>query len=97
MLAMGRALMSHTEIILMDEPSMGLSPLFVNEIFSIIKEVAEDGVTVLPVEQNAKKRLMSLTVSTFSKTEKSSFRAVSTSFCTTIRLKKRILVNRSLR
>ena len=57
MLAMGRALMSHPKIILMDEPSMGLSPLFVNEIFDIIKEVSASGTTVLLVEQNAKKAL----------------------------------------
>ena len=57
MLAMGRALMSHPDIILMDEPSMGLSPSFVNEIFDIIKSVHKDGTTVLLVEQNAKKAL----------------------------------------
>jgi branched-chain amino acid transport system ATP-binding protein len=57
MLAMGRALMSKPKIILMDEPSMGLSPIFVNEIFSIIQDVSADGVTVLLVEQNAKKAL----------------------------------------
>lgn len=57
MLAMGRALMSHPKIILMDEPSMGLSPIFVNEIFNIIKEVSASGTTVLLVEQNAKKAL----------------------------------------
>lgn len=57
MLAMGRALMSNPKIILMDEPSMGLSPLLVSEIFEIIKEVASDGKTVLLVEQNAKKAL----------------------------------------
>ncbi len=57
MLAMGRALMSHPRIILMDEPSMGLSPIFVNEIFDIIKEVSAGGTTVLLVEQNAKKAL----------------------------------------
>ena len=57
MLAMGRALMSKPRIILMDEPSMGLSPLFVNEIFDIIKEVSASGTTVLLVEQNAKKAL----------------------------------------
>ena len=56
-LAMGRALMSKPRIILMDEPSMGLSPIFVNEIFDIIKEVSEGGTTVLLVEQNAKKAL----------------------------------------
>ena len=57
MLAMGRALMSHPKIILMDEPSMGLSPIFVHEIFDIIKEVSASGTTVLLVEQNAKKAL----------------------------------------
>lgn len=57
MLAMGRALMSHPKIIVMDEPSMGLSPIFVNEIFQIIQDVSESGTTVLLVEQNAKKAL----------------------------------------
>jgi branched-chain amino acid transport system ATP-binding protein len=57
MLAMGRALMSHPRIILMDEPSMGLSPIFVSEIFDIIKEISASGTTVLVVEQNAKKAL----------------------------------------
>lgn len=57
MLAMGRALMSHPRIILMDEPSMGLSPIFVSEIFNIIKEISNSGTTVLLVEQNAKKAL----------------------------------------
>lgn len=56
MLAMGRALMSHPRLIVLDEPSMGLSPLYVNEIFDIIQEINKDGVTVLLVEQNAKKR-----------------------------------------
>lgn len=57
MLAMGRALMSKPQIILMDEPSMGLSPILVNEIFDIIQSVSESGTTVLLVEQNAKKAL----------------------------------------
>lgn len=57
MLAMGRALMSHPKIVLMDEPSMGLSPIFVEEIFKIIEEVSASGTTVLLVEQNAKKAL----------------------------------------
>lgn len=57
MLAIGRALMSKPEFILMDEPSMGLSPLLVSEIFDIIKEINKDGTTVLLVEQNAKKAL----------------------------------------
>ncbi|MBU3810336.1 MAG: ABC transporter ATP-binding protein, partial [Candidatus Niameybacter stercoravium] len=53
MLAMARALMSRPEIILMDEPSMGLAPILVQEIFEIIKEINADGTTVLLVEQNA--------------------------------------------
>ncbi|GFI27654.1 high-affinity branched-chain amino acid transport ATP-binding protein LivF [Lachnospiraceae bacterium] len=57
MLAMGRALMSHPKIIVMDEPSMGLSPILVNQIFDIIEEVSKSGTTVLLVEQNAKKAL----------------------------------------
>ena len=57
MLAMGRALMSKPRIILMDEPSMGLSPLLVSEIFDIIKVIRESGTTVLLVEQNAQKAL----------------------------------------
>lgn len=57
MLAMGRALMSKPKMILLDEPSMGLSPIYVNEIFDIIRKINEDGVTVLLVEQNANKAL----------------------------------------
>lgn len=57
MLAMGRALMAHPKMIVMDEPSMGLSPIYVNEIFDIIKEINKGGTTVLLVEQNAKKAL----------------------------------------
>ena len=57
MLAVGRALMAGPKIILMDEPSMGLSPLLVQEIFAIIKEVNRQGITVLLVEQNAKMAL----------------------------------------
>lgn len=57
MLAVGRALMAKPSMILMDEPSMGLSPLLVKEIFSIIKEVNRKGITVLLVEQNAKMAL----------------------------------------
>ena len=57
MLAMGRALMANPRILLLDEPSMGLSPLLVSEIFDIIQKINKDGVTVLLVEQNAKKAL----------------------------------------
>ncbi len=57
MLAMGRALMSQPSIIVMDEPSMGLSPILVSEIFDIIQSIRETGTTVLLVEQNAKKAL----------------------------------------
>lgn len=57
MLAMGRALMAKPKLLLLDEPSMGLSPILVNEIFDIIKSINKDGVTVLLVEQNANKAL----------------------------------------
>ncbi len=57
MLAMGRALMSKPRIVLMDEPSMGLSPIYVEEIFNIIQSISNAGTTVLLVEQNAKKAL----------------------------------------
>ncbi len=57
MLAVGRALMAKPKMILMDEPSMGLSPLLVKEIFSIIKEVNKNGITILLVEQNARMAL----------------------------------------
>jgi branched-chain amino acid transport system ATP-binding protein len=57
MLAIGRALMSNPRILLLDEPSMGLSPILVKEIFAIIREVNESGVTVLLIEQNAKMAL----------------------------------------
>lgn len=57
MLAMGRALMARPKLILLDEPSMGLAPIFINEIFDIIKEINNHGTTVLLIEQNAKKAL----------------------------------------
>ncbi|WP_028505535.1 ABC transporter ATP-binding protein [Ruminococcus sp. FC2018] len=57
MLAMGRALMSKPRIVVMDEPSMGLSPILVSEIFDIIQSIRQQGTTVLLVEQNAKKAL----------------------------------------
>ncbi len=57
MLATGRALMTNPKILLMDEPSMGLSPILVNEIFSIIEQLHASGITILLVEQNAKKAL----------------------------------------
>ena len=57
MLAVGRALMAHPRMMLMDEPSMGLSPLLVKEIFDIIRELNQQGITILLVEQNAKMAL----------------------------------------
>ena len=57
MLAMGRALMSKPKLLLLDEPSMGLAPILVDEIFSIIKEINKEGTTILLVEQNAFKAL----------------------------------------
>lgn len=57
MLAMGRAIMSKPTLVVMDEPSMGLSPLLVNEVFDIIRLMHDEGITVLLVEQNAKKAL----------------------------------------
>ena len=57
MLAMGRALMCQPKLVLLDEPSMGLAPILVKEIFEIIKEINEQGTTILLVEQNAKMAL----------------------------------------
>ena len=57
MLATGRALMTNPKILLMDEPSMGLSPLLVKEIFAIIQDLHKSGITILLVEQNAKMAL----------------------------------------
>ena len=57
MLAMGRAIMSHPKLLMLDEPSMGLSPLLVDKVFEIIKDINRDGTTILLVEQNAGKSL----------------------------------------
>ena len=57
MLAMGRALMSHPKLLMLDEPSMGLSPILVDQVFDIIKDINKDGTTILLVEQNAGKSL----------------------------------------
>ena len=57
MLAMGRAIMSHPKLLMLDEPSMGLSPLLVDQVFDIIKDINKDGTTILLVEQNAGKSL----------------------------------------
>ena len=57
MLAMGRALMSHPKLLMLDEPSMGLSPLLVSQVFDIIKEIHKQGTTILLVEQNAEMAL----------------------------------------
>ena len=57
MLAVGRALMMHPRLLMLDEPSMGLAPLMVNEVFRIIGEIKERGIPILLVEQNARKAL----------------------------------------
>ncbi len=57
MLAMGRALMSRPKLLLLDEPSMGLAPIFIQEIFDIIQDIKAQGTTVLLIEQNANKAL----------------------------------------
>ena len=57
MLAMGRAMMCHPKLLMLDEPSMGLSPLLVDEVFDIIKDFRDSGTTILLVEQNANKAL----------------------------------------
>lgn len=57
MLAMGRALMSRPKLLLLDEQSMGLAPIFIQEIFNIIEDIKKQGTTVLLVEQNANKAL----------------------------------------
>ena len=57
MLAMGRGLMSRPKLLLLDEPSMGLSPLMVDKIFEVVRDVAAQGVTMLLVEQNASRAL----------------------------------------
>ncbi|CAM2885943.1 branched-chain amino acid ABC transporter ATPase [Streptococcus acidominimus] len=57
MLAMGRALMSQPKLLLLDEPSMGLAPIFIQEIFDIVKDIQKQGTTVLLIEQNATKAL----------------------------------------
>ena len=57
MLAMGRAIMSHPKLLMLDEPSMGLYPLLVDQVFEIIKDINKDGTTILLVEQNAGKSL----------------------------------------
>ena len=57
MLAVARGLMSHPKLIMLDEPSMGLAPIIVNQIYDLIRMINEKGITVLLVEQNAKKAL----------------------------------------
>jgi branched-chain amino acid transport system ATP-binding protein len=57
MLAIGRGLMSHPQLMLMDEPSLGLAPLIVNQVYDLIAQIRDRGITVLLVEQNAKKAL----------------------------------------
>ena len=94
MLAMGRALMSHPDIILMDEPSMGLSPIMVGEIFNIIEKVHADGTTVLLVEQNAKKALRLLTEPMFWRPEGLQWKGRLRIFCMMRRFRKPISENK---
>ena len=90
MLAMGRALMSHPKTILMDEPSMGLSPKLVKEIFSIIRKLHEQGITILLVEQNAKMALSIATVHTCWKPAVSRWKATPRNCSITSRCARRI-------
>ena len=76
MLAMGRALMSHPKIIVMDEPSMGLSPIFVNEIFKIIQDVSKSGTTVLLVNRMRRKLFLLRIEPMFLRQEKSCWKAM---------------------
>ena len=71
MLAMGRALMSTPKLLLLDEPSMGLAPIFIQEIFDIIQDIQKQGTTVLLIEQNANKALAMQTAVMFWKQGKS--------------------------
>ncbi len=57
MLAIGRALMSRPKLLMLDEPSMGLAPMLIQQIFDIITEISQQGTTILVVEQNAKQAL----------------------------------------
>jgi branched-chain amino acid transport system ATP-binding protein len=68
MLAIGRALMSKPKLLLLDEPSLGLAPIIIQQIFDIIEQLRKDGVTVFLVEQNANQALKLLTVPTFWRT-----------------------------
>ena len=72
MLAIGRALMSRPTVLLLDEPSLGLAPILVQQIFKIIREINEAGMTILLVEQNALQALSSRTAATSSRRVRSS-------------------------
>ena len=87
MLAMGRALMSHPKLLMLDEPSMGLSPLLVDQVFEIIKDINKDGTTILLVEVNL---LLSPTAPTFLKQAISFFRERVPNSPQAIRLKRPI-------
>ena len=73
MLAIGRALMSRPRVLLLDEPSLGLAPILVQQIFEIIREINDAGTTILLVEQNALQALTSPTAATSSRPARSSW------------------------
>ena len=74
MLAIGRALMGEPKLLLIDEVSMGLMPIFVDRVFELIKKIHSEGMTILLVEQNAKKALAWPTAATSWKRERSLFK-----------------------
>ena len=95
MLAIGRAIMSKPKIMLMDEPSMGLSPLLVKEIFEVIKQLNQEGMTILLVEQNAKMALSIAHRAYVLETGKIVLQGKASDMLETIMLEKHILAHNS--